>query len=362
MKTIFKSLTILLFLALLLAPAAPASAQGLSVGLREGRVIFGDNYVLAEGETLDGDLVVFGGNVTLEEGSVVKGSMALFGGNASVAEDASIQGDIAMFGGNLKMDGKVSGDVAMLGGDTSLGETAVVDGDVNMVGGNLERAEGAEIAGEVVTEVESPTVVIPSLPLNANPPEGTDPNFKINIDPFWNFFGDLGQAVGMAIVMAGIAMLASLFLQPQMERVSGAVVSQPLVAGGFGLLAAVLVPISLFIIALTLILAPVSVLGIFALALAWMFGLIALGQEVGERLTQSFHLTWSPPLVAGAGTFALLLVSNLLGLVPCIGWLVPALVGLVGLGGVAVALLNARKPALAAVSAPVGDDPLPPAS
>ncbi len=363
MKTTYKLLTILLFLALLLAPVTSASAQGLSIGLREGRVIFGDNYVLSEGETLDGDLVVFGGNVTIEEGAIVKGSVALFGGNASVAEGAKINGDVAMFGGNLQIDGKVNGDVAMLGGDASLGGSAMIGGDVSMVGGNVERAEGAEITGDIVNEVESPTVVIPSLPLNVTPPEIPDPNVRINVDPFWNFFGDLGEAVGTAIILAGIAMLASLFLQPQMERVGGVVISQPLVAGGFGLLTVVLAPFALVILAVTIILSPVAFLGVVVLALAWLFGMIALGQEVGERMTQSFHLTWSAPLVAGAGTLVLMLATNLLGLVPCFGWLAPFLLGLVGIGGVAVALLNTRKlQPVAATVVPLDNEPLPPAS
>jgi hypothetical protein len=147
-----------------------------------------------------------------------------------------------------------------------------------------------------------------------------------------------------------------------MERVSDVVISQPLVAGGFGLLTVVLAPFALVILAVTLILSPVAFLGVVVLALAWLFGVIALGQEVGERLTQSFHLTWSAPLVAGLGTLLLVLATNLLGLVPCFGWMAPFLLGLVGIGGVAVALLNTRKPqVVTAVAAPV-DEVLPPAS
>lgn len=358
MKTIQKILTTLLFLALLLAPTASASAQGLASGLREGRVVFGNNYLLAAGETLNGDLVVFGGNVTIEEGAVVEGSMALFGGNASVDKDARIEGDVAMFGGNLNLDGKIDGDVAMLGGAAALGKTAVVDGNLSLVGGDVDQAEGAEVMGEIIREADSPTVVIPALPGSTNSPDASDPNMNIDFNPFWDFFSSVGQAFGMAIV----AVLASLFLQPQMERVSGSILSQPLLAGGFGLLTVVLAPISLGILALTLILAPVSLVGLFVLALAWMFGLIALGQEVGERLTQAFHLTWNAPLVAGAGTFVLMLVSKLLTFVPCVGWMIPALVSLVGLGGVALTILNSRQPMLSTVPVPARDEPLPPAS
>lgn len=358
MKTISKLLTGLLLLVLLLVPVTSASAQGFSDRLPEGRVIFGDNFVLAKGDTLDGDLVVFGGNVTIEEGATVTGSMALFGGNASLAEDARIQGDVAMFGGNIQVDGKIDGDVAMLGGGAALGSTAVVDGDISLVGGNVEQEDGAEVTGEIIKDAESPTVVIPSLPGSASSPDASEPNIKINFNPFWDFVGSIGQTFGMAIVMAGIAMLASLFLQPQMERVGGAITSQPVMAGGFGLLAIV----TTIIMVVTIILIPVSLLMAFIiLPLAWMFGVIAFGQEVGERLTRAFHVTWSTPVVAGIGTFVLMLGAGLLGLFPCVGWIVPTLVGLVGLGAVALTIVNARRPQPVAVF-PASNEPLPPAS
>ena len=36
------------------------------------------------------------------------------------------------------------------------------------------------------------------------------------------------------LIVAGLAMLLTLFLQPQLERVSDAIIRQPVVAGGFG--------------------------------------------------------------------------------------------------------------------------------
>jgi len=59
MKTFTKLISVLLLLALLLAPALPASARGLGKGHPAGRVIFGQDFVLKAGETLNGDLVVF---------------------------------------------------------------------------------------------------------------------------------------------------------------------------------------------------------------------------------------------------------------------------------------------------------------
>lgn len=346
MKTILKLLTGLLLLALLLVPSMSAFASGPTRDLSEGKVVFGSNFELGKGETLDGDLVVFGGNVTLAEDSAVKGSLAVIGGNANVAKGATIDGDVAMIGGNMQLNGTVNGDLAMVGGSVSLGKTALVDGDVTTMGGNLERAEGSQVTGDVVKEGPAPTITIPNQPLVPNRPDVPRPSIDFNFDPMSGLLGVFGQALGVAV----IALLASLFLQPQMERVSSVITSQPLIAGSFGLLTVALAPLVLLILVVTIILSPVALLGAVMIALAWLFGIIAIGQEVGERFTRAINQTWSAPLTAGSGTFLLMLVVGVVGLVPCLGWLAPFLLGLVAVGSVALTLFGSRRyPQVAAI-------------
>jgi hypothetical protein len=76
--------------------------------------------------------------------------------------------------------------------------------------------------------------------------------------------------------------------------------------------------------------------------LAWLFGIVALGQEVGERFTKAINQIWAPVLSTGFGTFLLLLVGGFIGLIPCIGWLLPFLVGLVAVGGVVTTWFGTR--------------------
>ena len=334
MKTTMKLISGMFLLALLLAPAMSAYASGAGTPPSEGKVIFGSNFELAKGETLSGDLVVFGGNVTIDAQAVVDGSLAVIGGNASVAKDANITGDVAMIGGNMQLNGSVQGNLAMIGGNASLGETALVYGDVTTMGGHLDRAQGAQVKGNVVNEGPAPTITIPKQVLVPNMPNAPLPSLNINFNPFSGLLGVIGQALGAAV----IALLASLFLQPQMERVGSAITARPIVAGGFGLLAVALT----FITMVTIVLIPIGILGVVLIALAWLFGMISLGQEVGERFSRSLNQTWSVPLTAGSGTFLLILVVGVVGLVPCLGWLAPLLVGAMGVGGVALAFFGSR--------------------
>lgn len=339
MKNKYKIFTLMLMLAILLLPTGAAQARGFSGGLLDGRVVFGDNFTLKSGDTLTGDLVVFGGNVTIEE-------------------DAKIQGDMVVIGGNVNLDGTVNGSTVIVGGSTNMSETAVVKGDLVTVGGSLSRDPGSEIEGEVVTNIPAPDIRIPDIqvPNVPNPPSPPNPpNISFDYNPIASFF----QMFGTAIAVSLLAMLASLFLQPQIERVSQVVVGQPLIAGSFGLLTGVLAPFVLVILTVTIILIPVTVLAAMALALAWLFGLIAIGTEVGERFTKAINQTWAPPLTAGMGTFLMMLVVGGIGMIPCIGWIAASLVALLGIGGVVLTIFGTQSYPRVVVPAVVpGNDPV----
>jgi len=109
------------------------------------------------------------------------------------------------------------------------------------------------------------------------------------------------------------------------------------------LLTLVIAPLAILIMAITLILIPVALIVVFIIPLAWLFGIIALGQEVGERFTNAINQTWAPVLATGFGTFLLLLVGGFVGLIPCVGWLLPFLVGLIAVGGVAMTWFGTRS-------------------
>jgi len=137
-------------------------------------------------------------------------------------------------------------------------------------------------------------------------------------------------------------MLLTLLLQPQLERVGDTITRQPVLAGSFGLLTLVVAPFVFIILVVTLILIPVALILAFVIPLAWLFGIIAIGQEVGERFTKAISQNWAPVLSTGFGTFLLLLVGGFVGLIPCVGWLIPFLIGLIALGGVAMTWFGTR--------------------
>jgi hypothetical protein len=300
MKKTFK---LSLFLVLLLALALPGVA--LAKDPVQDRIVIGENYTLASGEKLDGNLVVFGGNVTLES-------------------ESTVTGDVVLFGGNLDAAGTVEGSVISIGGTVLLQASSFTGKDVAIVGGSLKREPGAEVEGDVASEIRAPfTYAFPSG-------EGI-PGMALTLSPVFRLL----RYTLSVFLWAGLAVLVVLFVPAYTGRVSQAVATQPLLSGGLGLLTLIVLPPLLLILLITILLAPVALVGAALAGLAWAFGLVAIGLELGKRLAESLRQTWAPAVSAGIGTFFLILVVNgARELVPCVGWLLPVLTGLVGLGAV----------------------------
>jgi len=334
-KTTFKLLTLFILVTLLLMPTSSAYAQAPNPG-DGGRVIFGSNFTLEKGDTFNGDLVVFGGNVTLEE-------------------DTSLNGNLVVIGGTIKSNGETKGDVVVVGGQISLEKSALVTGDVVTIGSQLTRAEGAKIEGEVVNNV-APNITFPNGRIPPTAPDAPSlpnvpsPNIHINYNPFAEIF----WIVFWAVIVAAFSMLLTLFWQPQIERTGKAIVSQPLMTGAIGLL-------SFFVAAILFLTIIPPILAAFA----WLFGVVAIGSEVGERFTKALNQTWSPVLTIGFGTFLLMLVGGAIGLIPCLGGLILFLLGMMGIGGTVMTWFGARQPQVPAMTVynpPTDPGQVPPAS
>ena len=337
MKT--KLTTFLLLLALLFMPTSRVYAQSPT---SNDVFLVGQDYTLESDKTLDGSIAVIGGNVDIEKDAIVNGDTVLVGGNLSI--DGKVNGEVVIVGGNLTITSKINGSIVVVGGQVELTKTAVVTGDITTMGGQVKQDPGAEIGGDIVNN--APPINIPDVPKVPNVPgvpnvpnTPSTPTVDVNLNPFWEVAGVLGRA----LVVAAIGMLLTLFLQPQLERVSDAITQQTLMAGSFGMLTAIIAPLALVIMIVTILLIPVALIAILIFPLAWLFGMVAIGQEVGERFTKAINQIWAPVLTTGLGTFLFMLVVGFVGLIPCFGWLLSFLISLVAIGGVVMTMFGSRS-------------------
>lgn len=269
------------------------------------------------GITIQDEGLVIGETYRLESGETVNHDLTIIGGDATLDEDSTVDGDLSIIGGNVSIDGTVDGDVSVTGGYVYLDDNAVITGDLVTLGGTVNRSSQAQVEG--VERSDRPTVVLPwmrTMPVAFN--------FDPITGPLMAFF--------QALALAALAIVMQLFASTQMDRVGRTALTQPVVSGGIGLLTIVVAPALLVILAITIILIPLSLVGILALGLAVLFGWLALGLLVGRQLAIWLKQSWSDPISAGVGTLALSLLSSMLNLIPCLGWMANALIWLVALG------------------------------
>jgi hypothetical protein len=144
-----------------------------------------------------------------------------------------------------------------------------------------------------------------------------------------------------------------------MERVGDAIAAKPAVSGVMGALTLVAGGSILVAVAITIILIPFTLLGLLLLALGTLYGWIVLGLITGERIAHMLNQEWSGPVSAGLGTLLITLGANLIGIIPCIGWLVVAAALFIGLGGVVLTRFGLQVYPLPITTAPV-QPPSPP--
>lgn len=323
-----------------------------------------------DGEEIDGNVVVAGSTLTIEEGGVIDGDLIIYGGSADIY-------------------GEVNGEIIVFGGSVNLFEGALVDGDVAIVGGSLEREAGVEITGDIVEPsgfdwgdfyIDPPAApVAPSAPVWDGPSRVDFGN--------WDALNTLNRAVRIvftSLALGALALVAHLFLPRQMQVVGDTMIARPLPSLGLGaitgfgwIVAAGIASIIFVLIAFTILLIPVSVLGFFLLGLgsllvylAGLFGWLSLGSLVGRRLVHESRNTLSPAVAAAIGTFTISILVYFLQEVWFVGWIFGLLYLLLlalSLGAVLVSKLGQEPPTetpglLMTPSAPITppSDPPPP--
>jgi hypothetical protein len=297
------SLVAVLALALSLGLARPAYADNCGSDKR----VFGGDFVLSDGETLGSNLIVVGGTATVQDGATVACTVIVFGGDLIVA-------------------GTVAEDVVVFGGTTSLQGTAQVGGQLVTLGGTVTRAEGVEVAGGESSGFRW------DRPFRSN----WFPTDRVPfLYPVLGFYQSVFQTFLTAVALGILALLVVLFWPSQTLRVGATVAAAPAASAALGLLTLIAVPVLIVLTAITICLIPVSFAGALLFAAALIFGLIALGSVVGQRLARALkaeHL--SPAVSAAIGTGLLWLAMSAVGQVACVGWVPPLLLACLGLGAV----------------------------
>ncbi|MCJ7695792.1 MAG: polymer-forming cytoskeletal protein [Anaerolineaceae bacterium] len=314
MKKLIK-VNLLVIVVVFIALALPTSAHAMQLS---DRIVFGESYILGSNETLEGNLLLMGGIATLETSSIVSG-------------------DVTILGGVLEADGTIQGDLTVLGGTVTLKDHAILEGNLNAQAGYVSQSENAIIEGKFSETLER-------FPLNflnkaSSPLSGLKTNtWSTGLDLVWNIAKFLIQA----LVLSALSILMVLLMPKPVDTVINAMVTKPWSSVGYGFLTGFALPLIALILAVTILLAPISFLALVGFVLSILFGWLIVGFEIGNRLQIMFKAKWHPALSAGLGTLLLTLLAKGVSLIPCIGWILPFIVAVIGLGAVIVTIWGSK--------------------
>jgi hypothetical protein len=287
----------------------------------------------------NGDKLVLGGSYTLQNGEVLDGNLVVLGGTATLEDGSTVTGDVMITGGTLYARGKIDGGITAIGGTIYLQGNALVLGDVNLASANFNRENSAVVEGTVNYN----SADLNNLPWDFNPSNILPRNgISQAISNGLGFIGSVLWAIVQILAFSVLAAVVALLLPKPTERVAQSLVAQPVLCGGLGFLTAIVGPALLILLSITIILLPVGLLGLFALAVTLLFGWIAVGMETGRRIALLFKQEWAPAINAGLGTLVITFVANIIGRIPCVGWILPTFVAIIGLGAVIISRYGTR--------------------
>ncbi|MBN2472049.1 MAG: hypothetical protein JXN59_15110, partial [Anaerolineae bacterium] len=245
----------------------------------QGSLVTGDRHSLSAGEVLTGELLITDGEFVLAEGATLQGSLYILGGRAAI-------------------DGAITGNVSLFLGALALGETAVIEGTLNISGGELTQDPAATIRGPVTYGAEGQLDTLPE----------SDRGLFSGVSVFW--------LVTQGVLVAALGGLLAQFAPRRLARATDAVRQHPVASGAMGLLLFIVGPALLVFMALTVLLIPLTVLGILGGVLLVASGWCVTGAALGDWLAGRIARRLPYSLTTFAGTLIVVVASGLLLVLP----------------------------------------------
>lgn len=215
----------------------------------------------------------------------------------TIAEGTSIDGDVALVGGTLRVGGRIDGNVLVLDGFLDLEPGASVAGDVRSVGGRVD-TQGAAVAGEILqlSEVQADVERAVDRAVNRTVVDAAD-------DGEWSrhrrtqrgFFGSILHTIGEAVGgflgtvgwLIGLTLFGSLFIYftpKRLDQISSAARGDLMRCFGIGLAGQFLVGPVLLVLCLLIVTWLVIPFYLLAVAVAIPVGYIAVARGLGEAV------------------------------------------------------------------------------
>jgi hypothetical protein len=249
--------------------------------------------------------------------SAVDDGLIVVGGDVTVSAGEQVEGPIYVMAGSLSVEGTVADDVIAFGGPVGVADGGTITGTLQVY------------AGSDVTVAEGATV-----------------GSRTRIDVGGSQRSPLVDAIFRAVQIGVVALLGALFVRRRprlVENVTDSVLRHTVVSGTVGFLAS-LTLLALFVfMAFTLLLLPISVLGILGGVLVVIYGYVVFGYLLGQRVVARYTPVEQPSAATAVGVIVLMLAFDGLSLLPLLGGLVQIGLLLVAIGAILLTYFGLRE-------------------
>lgn len=278
---------------------------------------------------LRGDVWI--GPVTVDAEHQLEHPLVVVHGDATVR--AATRYPLVVLDGNVNVDAPLRDDLVVVVGNVLLERNAVVDASVVAVAGEVYRSPHAVVRGVLGARVRDWA----ARPPPSAPMDHVDLARQIR----------LGLAAGLALLM--VSLVVSALLPWSVVQSAATVRRYPIRSALAGLTGAVVVPLLLLPLILSLVGLPLALVLSAGAAIVWLVGLSAIGLLLGRWLLSDRpgRRLFTQELVVGlAGVLVVLAV-------PVLGLLVVGVAGVLGAGGRIVSFVERDRvaDAIEAISA-----------
>ena len=215
------------------------------------------------------------GTIHVDEDEVAREEIVAIG--SSVIIDGRARRDVVVIGGRLTVNGEVEGTVSVVGGTLVLGPGARIEGDAVVVGGSLRRHDSARIGGE-------------SINVTFYGFDGVfgGRDWSPSFGGFWGFtpFAWIARTTQLFYWLL-LALLTVALVGDRVSSASHAISREPLRLGAIGLVGVIALCFAflvLVILSFVIIGIPFLIGLIFMWWLAYIFGVVAVFQSIGNRV------------------------------------------------------------------------------
>ena len=252
--------------------------------------------------------VVFDGDHAV---STADNALVVGGGTVSIPPDAMVETQLFVVGGDVRIRGRIDGNVRVLAGNLTVVDGAEITGELQTIAGNTVVAEGAHVGERTALEVT---------------PQSRSP------------LANVGWFVLRALALGGLGALLARRKPLLLENVGDSIAHHTVVSGVVGSIAAAALLVLFVYMAFTLILIPISVLGLIAELLVVVYAYAVYGYLIGRRLPIE-----RADVAAAVGAGLFLIGIEALGRVPVAGSLLQFLLVTVGFGAVLITYFGVQE-------------------